>query len=78
MMLHTKYQDARHCGFRQEYFLCLPYISLCETCDPGAGQFLNPGALFEQYLVMLHVKYQDSRLCGFRHDFFMFSLYKPM
>ena len=34
MMLHTKYQGSRPCGFRQE---------VCKTCDPDAGQFLATG-----------------------------------
>ena len=35
MMLHTKYQGPRPCGFRQEDFMCVfPYISQCKTCDP--------------------------------------------
>ena len=52
MMLHTKYQDSRPCGFRQVFFM-FPYISLCKTFDPpggggGGGGGLTPGALFEQ------------------------------
>ena len=30
MMLHTKYQ-----------FHVFPILSLCKTCDPGAGHFLH-------------------------------------
>ena len=32
-------------GFSQEdfFFHVAPYISLCKTCDPGAGPFLAPG-----------------------------------
>ena len=29
-------------------FSCFPYMIQYKTCDPGAGQFLTPGALFEQ------------------------------
>ena len=44
MMLHTKYQGSRPCGFRQEdFFHVAPYKSLCKTCDPGVGPFLAPG-----------------------------------
>ena len=44
MMLHTKYQDSRPCGFRQEDFFIFPYISLCKKCDPpGAGAYLAQG-----------------------------------
>ena len=40
MMLQTKCQYSRLCGFRQDdkilsYF---SYISLCKTCYPGQGQ----------------------------------------
>ena len=37
MMLHTKYQGSRPCGFRKEDFSCFSYISLCKTCDPREG-----------------------------------------
>ena len=39
MMLHTKYQSSRPCGFRQEDCSMLPYISLCKTCDPCEAIF---------------------------------------
>ena len=39
MMLHTKYQGSRPCGYRQEDFHCFPYLSLCKTCDPRGGSF---------------------------------------
>ena len=28
----------------KKIFLCFSYISLCKTCDPGAGQLFAPGA----------------------------------
>ena len=34
MMRHTKYQESRPSGFRQEDFSCFPFFSLCKTCDP--------------------------------------------
>ena len=41
MMLRTKYQGSRPCGFRQEdFFHVLPK-------ERGAGPFMAPGALFE-------------------------------
>ena len=45
VMLHTKYQDSRRHGFRQEeFFMFFLYISLCKTCDPqGRGKFFAPG-----------------------------------
>ena len=41
MMLYTKYQGSRPCGFRQEDFSRFPYISLCKICDPGGGPKLK-------------------------------------
>ena len=32
----------------EKFFSCHPYIILYKTCDPGAGPFLTPVALFEQ------------------------------
>ena len=47
MMLHTKYQGSRPCGFRQEdFFHVSPYIIYVKHVTPGAGSFLAPGALF--------------------------------
>ena len=44
-MLHTKYHGSWPYGFRQEdFFHVFPFISLCITCDPGAGPFLGLGA----------------------------------
>ena len=43
MMLHAKYQGSRPCGFRQEDFSCVPYISLCQA-DP----FFGPRASFNK------------------------------
>ena len=84
MMLHTKYQGSTPYGFRQDFFLCFPYISLCKTCDPrGVAIFCFRGIirtnLVEVHKVMLHTKYQGAMPKGFRQeDFFIFSLYKPM
>ena len=64
MMLHTKYQGSRPCGFRQDFF-CFPYISLCKTFDTlGGGAIFGPRGiiltiLVEVHEVMLHTKYQD-------------------
>ena len=43
MMLQTKYQGSRPCGFRQESFSRFPYISLCKTSRPRAYPFSAPG-----------------------------------
>ena len=43
-MPHTKYQDSRPYGFRQEAFTCFSLcISVCKTCDPGARPFFPQG-----------------------------------
>ena len=44
MILHTKYQGARPCGFRQEdFFILLPIKAYVKHVNPGAGPFLAPG-----------------------------------
>ena len=43
MVVHTKYQGSSPCGFRQDFFSCLPNISLCKTCGPWSGPFLAQG-----------------------------------
>ena len=49
MMLHTKYQGPRPCGFRREdVFMFLPIKAHVKTVTPEAGPFLAPGLLFEQ------------------------------
>ena len=40
MMLHTKYQGSRPCGFRQEdLFMFLPILDNVKHVTPGAGSF---------------------------------------
>ena len=84
MMLHTKNQGSLPNGYRQEdFFMFLPYISLCKACDPIGRVIFGPRGIMETNLVevhkvMLHTKYQSYRPYGFRQDFFMFSQYKPM
>ena len=49
MMLHTKYQGSRPCGFRQEdFFMFLPILVYVKYVTPGAGSFLAHGASFKQ------------------------------
>ena len=44
MMLHTKYQGFRPCGFRQEdFFILLPIKAYVKPVTPEAGPFLAPG-----------------------------------
>ena len=42
MMLYTKYQGSRPCGFRQEDFL--PILVYVKHVTPGAGSFFALGA----------------------------------
>ena len=45
MMLHTKYQDFRPCGFRQEdFFMFFTIQAYVKHVTPGARPFLAPGA----------------------------------
>ena len=47
MVLHTKYQGSRPCGFRQEdFFMFLPILVYVNHVTPRAGSFLAPGAKF--------------------------------
>ena len=54
MFIVTKYacsfKAVKSLGFvvSVKIFSCVPYIVLYKTCDPGAGPFLTPVALFEQ------------------------------
>ena len=43
MMLQTKYQGSRPCGFRKEDLSCFPLISLCIAFDPEQGHFWSQG-----------------------------------
>ena len=55
MILHTKYQGSRSCGFRQEdFFQVAPYISLCKTCDPRDGVIFSPRAIIWTSLEEVH------------------------
>ena len=84
MILYTKYQSSRPCGFRQEnFFMLLPLKAYVKHVTPGARAIFGNRAiiltnLVEVHKVMLHTKYQNSKPYGFRQDFLYFSLYKPM
>ena len=80
MMLHTKNQGSRTCGFRQEdFFMFLPILVFVKHVTPGVifgprGIILTN--LLEVHTVMLHTctKYQSSRPYCFRQeDFFHVS-----
>ena len=46
MMLHTKYQSSRPCGFREEdFFRLLPILAYVKHVTPGAGPFFGPRAI---------------------------------
>ena len=48
MMLYTKYQSSRQCGFRQGDFNAFPTISLCKTRDLMSVPFMAQVAEFKQ------------------------------
>ena len=49
MMLLTKYQGSRPCGFRQEdFFMFLPILVHVKHVTPGAGSFLATWAYCKQ------------------------------
>ena len=72
MMLQTKYQGSRPCGFRQEdIFMFLPIKAYVKPVTPKARLFLASGLylkknVVEVYLMILHTKIEGSRPCGFR------------
>ena len=44
MMLHTKYQGSRPCGFRQEdFFMFLPILAYVKHLTMGLGHFWPHG-----------------------------------
>ena len=48
MMLHTKYQGSRPCGFRLEDCSCFLYIDLVKNVTSGMGQFWPQGHNFNK------------------------------
>ena len=61
------YKISSPCGFRQEDISCIPYLSLCKTCDPGVGSFWAPGHNLNKRNIGLldDAPYQMSRLFPF-------------
>ena len=46
MMLHTKYQGSRPCGFRQEdFFMFLPILVYVKHVTPGGIAIFGPRAI---------------------------------
>ena len=74
MMLYTKYQGSRPCGFRKEDFSCFPYIRLSKICDPGRAHFWPQGHILNNLGrgPLGDATYQKSgfRPCGFRQEDF--------
>ena len=55
MMLHTKYQGSRSCGFTQEdFFMFLPIKAYVKPVTPQAGPFFGPRAIICINLVEVH------------------------
>ena len=71
MMLHTKYQDSRPCGFRQEdFFHVFPISIYVKHVTSGLAHFWPQGHNFNKFGRGPLTKCQDSRLCGFRKKAF--------
>ena len=85
MMLQTKYQGSRHCGFRQEdFFMFLPIKAYVKHVTPEAGPFLAPGLKFEHtwyrstgYYYIPNIK-TLGLVVSDKQIFSCCSLYKPM
>ena len=60
MMLHTKYQDSRTCGFRTRRFFMFPL----KHVTPGVGPFLPQGHYLNKLIrgPLGDATYQISRL----------------
>ena len=84
MMLHTKYEGSRYCGFRQEdFFIVFPIQAYVKHVNPGASQFwpqgynlnkLGRGSLDDATtnIKALCLVVSDKKI------FSWFSLYKPL
>jgi len=57
MMLHTKYQIYRHCGFWQDAIKRFPYITLYKTDEPPSW------ASFEPRGIILIISVKTTRCC---------------
>ena len=53
LMLHTKYQGSRPCGFRQEDFL---FYHVCSNYAPGSKNGSAPGVTFYKGLYRENMK----------------------
>ena len=47
-MLYTKYENSRPSSLREKKFEFCPLCPYVQTCDPGAGPVLTPGASYQQ------------------------------
>ena len=78
MMLHTKYQGSRPCGFRlEDFFMFLPILVYVNHVTPG-GHFWPQGHNLNKLVRGLQgdaiYKYQSSRPYGFRQEYFFMFL----
>ena len=93
MMLHTKYEGSRPCGFRQEdFFMVFPIQAYVKHVNPGASQFwphgynlnkLGRGSLDDATTRHRALIFRTNikALCLVVSDkkiFSWFSLYKPL
>ena len=73
MMLHTKYQGSKPCGFRlEDFFMFLPIKTYVKHVTSGRGHFWPKGHILNKLgrgpLGVLHTKYQGSRPYDFRQE----------
>ena len=84
MMLHTKYQDSRHYGIRQEdVFHTFPLLAYEKNVNPGAGHthsFLAWGHNLNNLCrgLLGHATYHISRLYALRFQTRRFFHVFPM
>ena len=92
MMLHTKYEGSRPCGFRQDFFMVFPIQAYVKHVNPVASQFwherynlnkLGRGSLDDATTRHRALIFGTNikALCHVVSDkkiFSWFSLYKPM
>ena len=65
MMLHTKYQGSRPCGFRQEdFFMFLPIKAYVKPVTQRRGHFWPQGYNLNKFGrgLLDNTTYQESRL----------------
>ena len=77
-LLHTKYESAEPCGFREEdFYNVFPIASLWELLTPRGGAIFDHRGMIRRiyvklHITMLHTKYRSFDFCSFREEFYMY------